>query len=316
LAPGAGIATSDAGATAEGYPAFATVSGSSASTAVVAGAAALLAQARPELDEGELRSLLVTSAKPLANTSVAAQGAGALDLVAVEQISIAVRPHSLTFPLLRGRHKQATVELRLRNLGNAEHLVAASAHLANAKDWVRARVEPKRVLIEAGRHATLRVKVRLLDKHPGASAQGRVDLLLSSGKVLHVPWALRTAPRSRPSLIARATLLRKRFASSDSEPAILMLRLGRVTGKIEREIEPVKEVDVELRNADGRFLGVLARLRDVLPGHYVFGLTGRDPAGATLPPGSYRLRIVALPSGGGARSVRSLRFVITPAKKA
>ena len=56
-------------------------------------------------------------------------------------------------------------------------------------------------------------------------------------------------------------------------------------------------------------------MRDVLPGHYVFGLTGRSPAGATLAPGDYRLRITAYPSGGGKISKRSLRFTIKPAKK-
>ena len=66
-----------------------------------------------------------------------------------------------------------------------------------------------------------------------------------------------------------------------------------------REIEPATRVDVELWNADGRYLGVLARMRDVLPGHYVFGLTGRSPAGVSLTPGAYKLRIVVVPSGGG-----------------
>ena len=49
-------------------------------------------------------------------------------------------------------------------------------------------------------------------------------------------------------------------------------------------------------------LGLLARLRDLLPGRYVFGLTGRDPAGASLPPGAYRLRIAAIPADGGPPS--------------
>jgi hypothetical protein len=48
----------------------------------------------------------------------------------------------------------------------------------------------------------------------------------------------------------------------------------------------------------------------VLPGHYVFGLTGRNPAGVTLSPGTYRLQIVVVPSGGGKSSLRSLPFTI------
>ena len=46
-------------------------------------------------------------------------------------------------------------------------------------------------------------------------------------------------------------------------------------------------------------LGLLARLRDVLPGQYAFGLTGRGPDGLRLEPGPYRLRLVARPAAGG-----------------
>ena len=56
VAPGVGLATSDAGA--EGY---ATVTGSSAAAAVAAGAAALVVEARPGLGALELKSTLVGS---------------------------------------------------------------------------------------------------------------------------------------------------------------------------------------------------------------------------------------------------------------
>ena len=41
----------------------------------------------------------------------------------------------------------------------------------------------------------------------------------------------------------------------------------------------------QLATAPEPRLGLLARLRDLLPGRYVFGLTGRGPGGAVLPPG-------------------------------
>jgi hypothetical protein len=43
---------------------------------------------------------------------------------------------------------------------------------------------------------------------------------------------------------------------------------------------------------------VLARLRDVLPGRYAYGLTGRGPQGGVLPEGSYVLRLRAYPVDG------------------
>jgi len=69
-------------------------------------------------------------------------------------------------------------------------------------------------------------------------------------------------------------------------------------------------VDVELRDGSGKRLGLLAHERDLLPGHYTFGLTGRDPLGKMLRPGPYSVRLVAWPTGGGPPSVRSVEFRI------
>ena len=52
------------------------------------------------------------------------------------------------------------------------------------------------------------------------------------------------------------------------------------------EIRPLSRLDVVLWRADGTQVGLLARLRDVLPGRDTFGLTGRDPDGQLLPPGA------------------------------
>ena len=74
---------------------------------------------------------------------------------------------------------------------------------------------------------------------------------------------------------------------------------GRVDGSRERpQLLPLELLDVELYRGTRR-IGRLIRLRDILPGRYAFGLTGRGPFGARLPPGSYVLRIVGTPVGGG-----------------
>ena len=314
VAPGVGIATADAGSTAEGYPAFATVSGSSAAAAVVAGAAALLTQARPDLSESELRSLITTSAQRIGGYSLTAQGVGELDLAAAEQASVAADSESLTFPLLRGKRKQATLELGLRNLNANRLTVALSANRESGSEWVRLRVSPSRLLIRGRHRRQVRVRVELGGGNRGSSAEGTVKLLLSNGQVLRIPWTVRHA-LGRSDLISSAELSHRSFTVADSAAEVLTLGLGRVSGTWERWIEPAAKVEVGLWNGAGRNLGVLARLRDVLPGHYVFGLTGRSPAGATLAPGDYRLRISVFPSGGGKASIRSLRFTIKPAKK-
>ena len=46
----------------------------------------------------------------------------------------------------------------------------------------------------------------------------------------------------------------------------------------------------------------MARLRDVLPGRYAFGLTGRGPRGGPLAKGPYRLRVLAVPPDGPAEA--------------
>ena len=66
--------------------------------------------------------------------------------------------------------------------------------------------------------------------------------------------------------------------------------------------------------AAGRRLGVLARLHDVLPGRYAFGVTGRGPYGKTLAPGDYVVRLRAHPVAGdaGARATKvEVPFTIT-----
>ncbi len=93
--------------------------------------------------------------------------------------------------------------------------------------------------------------------------------------------------------------------------ALLALVVGAVMrSRAGDEIRPVARLDIELVGADGTSLGVLARLRDLLPGRYAFGITGRDPEGDTLPPGPYRLRLRAFPTDDGPPSRRAVRFRI------
>ena len=61
---------------------------------------------------------------------------------------------------------------------------------------------------------------------------------------------------------------------------------------------------------DREELGNLAQLRDLLPGRYAFGLTGRDAEGETLEPGRYRLELTAYPTGPGQPTRASLTFTI------
>ena len=62
---------------------------------------------------------------------------------------------------------------------------------------------------------------------------------------------------------------------------------------------------------DGRRrLGLLARMRDVLPGRYTFGLTGRDARGRPLAHGHYAIQVVAVPVAGGRPTRRTRPFAL------
>jgi hypothetical protein len=101
-------------------------------------------------------------------------------------------------------------------------------------------------------------------------------------------------PIYRGPLVSDVQLSHSEFAPSPAAPVVLAFRAGRVDPAPGGEaIEPVGLLEVELWTAGGRRLGVLARLRDVLPGRYAFGLTGRGPHGNVLPDGTYVLRLRA-----------------------
>ena len=73
---------------------------------------------------------------------------------------------------------------------------------------------------------------------------------------------------------------------------------------------PLSRLDLELWSVDKGRMGLLARLRDVLPGRYSFGVTGRDPVGAVLPSGDYQLRLVAFATDLGPPTIRTVGFTI------
>src|SRR5256714_173093 len=99
VAPGVALETAEAGANPDGSARYGTVNGTSAAAALVAGSAALLAQARPYLDADALKSLLVGAARPLPDDPVTAQGVGLIDLGGATATEVGASPASLA----RGR---------------------------------------------------------------------------------------------------------------------------------------------------------------------------------------------------------------------
>jgi subtilisin family serine protease len=312
VAPGVGLATSDPGASPDGSPRFATVNGTSAAAASAAGAAALLAQARPDLDAPVLKSLLVGTAARLEGGEATAQGAGAVDIGAAAAGEVASQPASLALGRSTGAGWNVRTAVLLQNVSTRTIRLRLSLEQdEEGAASVRFLIQPSELLLRRGHVATIRIGV-LTPSHPvgAAPAEGAIAVRVAGGGEIRIPWAIAFGPPS-VDLIGKPTLSSRSFKPSDSGSALLQFDAGalvRVAGQ--DEIRPVARLDVRLRNDAGDHLGLLARLRDLLPGRYAFGLTGRDPAGAILPPGTYHLTLIAWPVEAGPPSRQQVSFVI------
>jgi subtilisin family serine protease len=311
-APGVAVPTSEPGVNEDGSPRLGTVNGSSAAAAVVAGAAALLAQARPPLDAATLKALLVGSARPLDRVPVVAQGAGLLDVGAAAAAELAARPASLAFGRATGTKWRRTVTVTVRNVSTRDLRVRLSVerHDFPAAE-TRFTVAPGTLTLASGTRARVRLTAAVrIAADGGPPAEGTLLARPGTGIPLRVPFAVAFGP-TRTSLLGTARLSQRVFEPSETKPAILTVRAGsvRTVGGVD-EIEPLSRLDVELWSEAGERLGVLVRVRDLLPGRYAFGVTGRDPEGGELVPGTYRLRLLAFPTGPGRPVAKTLQFSI------
>jgi hypothetical protein len=129
----------------------------------------------------------------------------------------------------------------------------------------------------------------------GDGASGVIVVSATGARAARIPWAIASRPQG-DALVDSVSLSNWQFSPSKSAPAVLAFRAGRaVSAPGGERIEPVGLLDLELWTPKGERLGVIARLRDLLPGRYAFGLTGRGPDGKVLAPGLYVLRLRAQP---------------------
>ncbi len=288
------------------------VSGSSAAAAVAAGAAALLAQARPALGAAALAGLLVGTARPLEHDPVAAQGSGALDVAAAAAGEIAASPATLALGTPRAPGREVRAAFTLTNVSSRKLTVALGIRTQHeGAATVDFTLRPSHVVIRPGRSALVHIGALTASRAVGdATADGAVVGTVGGGGTVRIPWAIAFVARS-VDLIGTASLSSTTFSASDISPALLTVQAGRVIaagGRI--EIRPLARLDIVLRRADGVNVGLLARIRDVLPGRYTFGLTGRGSGGAPLPPGRYVVTALAYPADGGPPSRRDLGFAL------
>jgi hypothetical protein len=312
VAPGVALESAEPGANTDGSARYGTVNGTSASAALVTGAAALLAQARPYLDADALKSLLVGAARPLSDEPVAAQGAGLLDLGGATATEIAASPASLGLGRAGSRRWRTEQELVLRNVSFRRLLLSAAVSISHeGAAAVQFDVQPQRFSLGPGRSIRIHVRARVASKLEGtAPADGVLLVTPAAGREIRVPWTIVFGPR-RPAGLASVRLSAHAFTPSDAAPALLSFVAGSVVRSGgEPDVLPLSRLDLELWSPAGGRIGLLARLRDVLPGRYSFGVTGRDPTGAVLPSGDYQLRLVAFGTDAGPPTIRTIGFTI------
>jgi hypothetical protein len=303
-APGVGLVTAVPGRNEGGSARYGTISGSSAAAAVVAGAAALLADARPDLDAAGLRGALVAASRRGSSGSavgvVNPEGASAVELIA--------DPPSVTLGALLARRRGTKGALTLRNVSRRPLRVRLTATASSA--GITVETTRVRLVLRPGQTATVGVRVRAETRPSAPTALGGV-LVATAGRGvrLRIPWAAAVPLTARP-VITRVALSQERFAPNDRSPTVLSFVAGRVDGPAERpEILPLSQLDVELYRG-ARRLGRLVRLRDLLPGRYALGVTGRGPLGVRLPAGAYVIRVTGMPVGGARPTVVNVPFTL------
>ena len=307
-APGLELVTSDAGRNADRTARYSTLSGTSAAAAVAAGAAAALAQVRPGLDAPALKGALVGTGLPAGGSSRAAQGAGALQPAAAAAAEVVAEPATIGFGAAEEAGWKAVRIIVVRNVSSRRFSVGVSAAVEGVAG-LSVTASPERVSLRPGRSARVKLTATMnfLPRRLGA-IQGRARLEVSGGGRVAVPWAV-VLPAQRSALIGGVGISAKRFRASDRSPAVLTVQAGQVSDLAgRRQLRPVSRLDVELWRGRER-IGLVARLRDVLPGRYAFGITGRGPRGGALAKGPYRLRVLAVPPDGPAEA-ETVNFTI------
>ena len=282
-APGVGIATADPGRNEDGTARYGAISGTSAAAALVAGAAAVLAEARPDLDAAGLKQALVTSARRAGGRVVG--GAGAADPAAASAVELVADPPTVALGSALAENAGVGRVVTLRNVSRRRLDLTIEAGAADQAD-IELVALPRTLRLRPGASAeiALSANVPLLPRAP-ASLDGVLRVLVSHGTTLRVPWSIAIPPAHRP-LISGAKLSSRTFTPSDVDPAVLTVVAGRVDGSADRpQLLPLEQLQIDLYRAGDR-VGTLARLRDVLPGRYAFGITGRGPKGTGSGPGT------------------------------
>ena len=306
-AAGIGLATSDPGRNEDGAARYGTLSGSSAAAALTAGAAALLAQARPDLDAAGLKQALVASTRRRGGGA-----AGLLDPSAAAAVELVADPPAVGLGVgARGEHD------------GPPPVDAAERQPARARADARARHGGCRGHRRRGRSRTARGsspghRCGSPSPQPCRCCRARLRRLggalrikVRGGTTLQIPWAIAVPPAKR-DLIPVARLSSRTFAPSDAEPAVLTVVAGRVDGTAERpQLLAARAACDRALPGRARTSAGSRSCATCFPGRYSFGITGRGRGASDCRQGEYSLHLTATPIDGGATDEQVVPFTIS-----
>jgi minor extracellular serine protease Vpr len=303
LAPGVAVPTAEPGRGEDGEIRYGTISGTSVAAAAAAGAAAVLAQGRPQAGAAELRCLLVGSSRSVGSDVPSV--AGVLDLESAVQQEVVAEPGALSFGTAGRRPLGVERSIVVRNVSS--RTLSVVVETSRQTEGVEVTVDPGSLRLRPGGSAPVVVRAETSGFSDQADAAvGELVLRVSRSRSVRVPWAV-AAPDPTVDLLSGVSLETAAGRVSDATPAVLSLVVGAVVRGSEPQVRPVGVLEVQLwRN--GELRGVLAKRRELLPGRYTFGLTGRGPGGERLRQGSYTIRVVARPDDGTRRQAETVEY--------
>ena len=299
-APGVSVPTSEPGRGDDGEVRFGTISGTSAAAAVTAGRRGRR-RARSAGARTRVGSTACSSARrQRADLDPTASGAGLVDLRAAVQQEVDRRA-GVVVVRRRRRPRRGERTIRITNVSTRRVSVSVGVS-AIAPKGVEIEVDPQRVPPPAG---TKRGRRRPRE-HDSPCPRRRAPPPASSCCAAATRRRCTCRGRSRcrpPSTSSPGSGSRRRGRASPTRRR-LRCRSSRasVTAAPDPQVRAVELLEVQLRRNE-ELIGVLARRRELLPGRYTFGLTGRGPTGERLGRGPFTIRLVAYPGDGTRRQI-------------
>ena len=235
-----------------------------------------------------------------------------MDIGEAAATEVTALPTSLALGRATSPRWNTRQQIRLENVSIRRLRLSLGVDVASeGAAAVQFTIRPKEFFVGAGRTVNVQIGVRVTSAIDGnAPVQGVLLVEPAAGNTIRIPWVITFGPSPRAALTA-VRLSSRTITPSDTKPTLLSFVAGAVPqSDAGQDVRPLAQLDLELWSPAGGRVGLLARMRDVLPGRYSYGVTGRDPSGAILPAGDYVLKLVAYPTDNGRPTLRTIRFRI------